>query len=413
MKKAVVLIGSSLLLVGVIVFVWKERVEKKKEEGKEKTFSFASEYHLLYSRVSQGYGIMANGEVEFRKTEGGKENLYFTPQKRRTEYGNGELVVILRQDLGCKYELDVSSKTYVKKKMSFLEDAFDILPEAQWKPYENEKVGNQGCKKYKYAAIRTDRAGFLLTCWVNSSGVPVQVGYHTLEGVDENERYPDVDQLIKITSYEPGDQNPKLFEVPEDFKEIQLPEEKPFHAERTGLQPGDQVPNFTLMGADGKEHSLDDFKSTGLVLEWTNDECPYVKKFYESGEIQAIQKEYFGKMKIGWFSICSSPKDKWGYLSPEKAAEFQKKYESLATAYLIDVTGEVGKKYGVQVTPHVFVINHGKLVYSGAIDIMPTTEKRYAGKIKNYLRLALQAICEGRWPATVMVSPYGSPIPYE
>jgi len=45
----------------------------------------------------------------------------------------------------------------------------------------------------------------------------------------------------------------------------------------------------------GKERTLAEFAGKTVVLEWNNFECPFVKKHYGSGNMQALQKEITGK----------------------------------------------------------------------------------------------------------------------
>src|ERR1700722_15561188 len=68
---------------------------------------------------------------------------------------------------------------------------------------------------------------------------------------------------------------------------------------------GQPAPNFTLTGADDKSHSLADYKGKFVVLEWTNPNCPFVHKFYNSGTMQALQKQETAKGVI-WLRINSS-----------------------------------------------------------------------------------------------------------
>jgi peroxiredoxin len=68
---------------------------------------------------------------------------------------------------------------------------------------------------------------------------------------------------------------------------------------------GQPAPDFTLPGADGKIYTLSSFKGKYVVLEWTNHECPFVRKHYESGNMQAQQKEITAKGVV-WLSIVSS-----------------------------------------------------------------------------------------------------------
>jgi peroxiredoxin len=54
---------------------------------------------------------------------------------------------------------------------------------------------------------------------------------------------------------------------------------------------GDAAPDFTLTDSNGKSHALSDFKGKTVVLEWTNHDCPFVKKHYESNNMQSLQKK--------------------------------------------------------------------------------------------------------------------------
>ena len=73
-----------------------------------------------------------------------------------------------------------------------------------------------------------------------------------------------------------------------------------------GVSTGAPAPNFSLLDADGKEHNLSNYKGKYVVLEWVNYGCPFVKKHYSGGNMQALQKKYVDKGVV-WFSICSSP----------------------------------------------------------------------------------------------------------
>ena len=61
---------------------------------------------------------------------------------------------------------------------------------------------------------------------------------------------------------------------------------------------------FSLTGSDGKSHALADYAGKFVVLEWTNPDCPFVKKFYDSGTMQKLQKEYVDKGVV-WIRIDS------------------------------------------------------------------------------------------------------------
>ena len=81
---------------------------------------------------------------------------------------------------------------------------------------------------------------------------------------------------------------------------------------------GKPAEDFTLPDSTGKTHSLSDYKGKIVVLEWLNHGCPFVKKHYNSGNMQKLQKMYAEK-GIVWFSIVSSAPGKQGYMTPEEA----------------------------------------------------------------------------------------------
>ena len=56
--------------------------------------------------------------------------------------------------------------------------------------------------------------------------------------------------------------------------------------------PGQPAPDFTVNDAAGKPVKLSDFRGKFVVLEWTNPECPFVRKHYDSANMQGLQKQY-------------------------------------------------------------------------------------------------------------------------
>src|SRR5678815_1877527 len=71
------------------------------------------------------------------------------------------------------------------------------------------------------------------------------------------------------------------------------------------VTPGSTAPAFTITDSAGKPVQLADFKGKYVVLEWTNPECPFVRKHYSSGNMQALQKE-FGGRDVVWLAINST-----------------------------------------------------------------------------------------------------------
>ena len=112
------------------------------------------------------------------------------------------------------------------------------------------------------------------------------------------------------------------------------------------------APNFTLKDINGKEHSLSDYKDKYVVLEWNNMDCPFVKKHYDSGNMQALQKK-FGKKEVVWLTICSSAPGNQGYYESAEMKKRMEKAKFAGSAYLMDPDGKVGRMFDARTTPHL------------------------------------------------------------
>lgn len=178
------------------------------------------------------------------------------------------------------------------------------------------------------------------------------------------------------------------------------------------VEAGKPAPDFSLPGADGKTHGLSEFKGKYVVLEWTNHECPFVKKHYSGGAMQGLQKKYTGKGVV-WLQIVSSAPGKQGFVTAAQATDLNKSQGVAATATLLDPDGKVGKLYGAQTTPHMFVINpEGKLIYMGAIDDKPSTNAADIATSKNYVAAALDEALAGKPVTTPVTKSYGCSVKY-
>lgn len=182
---------------------------------------------------------------------------------------------------------------------------------------------------------------------------------------------------------------------------------------RAQLETGADAPDFTLSDIDGNQQKLSDFRGRTVVLEWINHGCPFVVKHYDSGNMQALQREATGNGVV-WLSICSSAPGKQGHYSLEDWKRINVEKQSAATAVLLDPNGEVGRLYGAKTTPHMFVIDaSGKLVYQGAIDNKPSTDPEDIPSSLNYVRAALDDLANGRPVATPTTKPYGCSVKYK
>lgn len=181
---------------------------------------------------------------------------------------------------------------------------------------------------------------------------------------------------------------------------------------------GETAPDFTLKGADGKEYKLSTFKGKNVVLEWFNNDCPYVKKYYDAKKMQELQKTTTAKkmspvIDTVWFVISSNAKGKEGHMTAEDAKKIYTERGMAATAILLDEKGEVGKKYQAKTTPHMFVIDsEGKLAYMGAIDDKPSASAKSLEGATNHVAAAVAAVEKKEKPKLVSTTPYGCSVKY-
>ena len=178
------------------------------------------------------------------------------------------------------------------------------------------------------------------------------------------------------------------------------------------LPVGKAAPDFRLADADGRAVSLSDFRGKTVVLEWSNPECPSVKKHYESGNMQKTQAEAAADGVV-WLTVTSSAEGKQGHLTPAEAKAFNAGQESRRTAYLLDPQGVAGTSYGAKATPHMYIVNpDGSLAYRGAIDDKPTQDTADLPGARNHVLAALRELKAGK-PVSVPTSrPYGCSVKY-
>ncbi|MGE4159153.1 MAG: redoxin domain-containing protein [Planctomycetota bacterium] len=175
---------------------------------------------------------------------------------------------------------------------------------------------------------------------------------------------------------------------------------------------GQAAPEFKAAGSDGKEYTQAVFKGKWTVLEWTNKDCPFVKKHYAGGHMQATQKTYAEK-GVQWFSVLSSAEGKQGYMTAEPAQTHLKECGASVTALLLDPMGTMGMAYGAKCTPHMFIINpEGVVVYAGAIDSNNSASASDVEGARNHVATALDEVLAGKPITTASTKPYGCSVKY-
>ncbi|MCH9827827.1 MAG: thioredoxin family protein [Gammaproteobacteria bacterium] len=175
---------------------------------------------------------------------------------------------------------------------------------------------------------------------------------------------------------------------------------------------GAAAPDFSLPDSNGETRSLSDFGGQYVVLEWTNDGCPFVRKHYGSGNMQSLQKEYTAK-DVAWLSIISSAPGEQGHVSGAEANALTAERDAAPTAVLLDPSGDVGREYGAKTTPHMYIIDpKGTLIYAGGIDSIPSANPQDIEKATPYVKLALDEAMAGKPVSQAQTRPYGCSVKY-
>lgn len=178
------------------------------------------------------------------------------------------------------------------------------------------------------------------------------------------------------------------------------------------VQINNAAPDFTVMDVNGDEFSLSALKGKKVVLEWTNHQCPFVVKHYESGNMQKTQKQAI-EQDVVWVSIVSSAQGKQGYTSAEDAKNIMQEEGHHASTRILDPSGEIGRLYGAKTTPHMFIIDEqGNLVYQGAIDSDSSPRQSSIGGATNYVLAALDDLNAGKAVQKSVTRPYGCSVKY-
>ena len=175
---------------------------------------------------------------------------------------------------------------------------------------------------------------------------------------------------------------------------------------------GQPAPDFAAPDLQGKSVKLSDYRGKYVVLEWTNPDCPYVQRHYNSGNMPELQKE-FGKKDVVWLTVNSTNQSSGEFKTPQQMSKWMGDKGAAPKATLIDKDSKVGKLYDARTTPHMYIIDpQGKLIYAGAID-----DKRWAStedtkKARNHVRGALGEAMAGKPVSVTATSPYGCTVKY-
>jgi hypothetical protein len=139
----------------------------------------------------------------------------------------------------------------------------------------------------------------------------------------------------------------------------------------------------------------------------------YPEAIYSSGNMQRLQREWTGRGVI-WLTVASSAPGKQGYVTASEENAYLKQANAAPTAVLLDPAGTLGHLYDAKTTPHIFIISpKGTLIYSGAIDDRPTTDRCRCER-REKLRIACARRGHGRTRpvSNPTTRPYGCSVKY-
>jgi len=175
---------------------------------------------------------------------------------------------------------------------------------------------------------------------------------------------------------------------------------------------GAAAPAFSATDSNGKPVSLAQFAGKPVVLEWTNDGCPYVRKWYGANAMQDLQRQA-AAMGAVWLSVISSPPGEQGFAEGPRANELTTARNAAPAHVLLDPDQQLARLYGATVTPTIFIIDgKGTLVYSGGADSIASARPDDLPKATPYVKLALAAMAAGQPIPHSVTRPYGCVVKY-
>ncbi|GAK32528.1 thioredoxin family protein [Iodidimonas nitroreducens] len=175
---------------------------------------------------------------------------------------------------------------------------------------------------------------------------------------------------------------------------------------------GEEAPLFAAKNTRGETISLEALRGHPVILEWTNHDCPFVKKHYETGNMQKTQRALV-EAGVTWISIISSAPGTQGHVSADEANSIAASRGSYADHIILDPQGDLGRLYKARTTPDMFLIDgDGTLLYQGAIDDKPSARHSSIEGAKNYVLAAFQDMQAGQPVREAETKPYGCSVKY-
>jgi len=176
--------------------------------------------------------------------------------------------------------------------------------------------------------------------------------------------------------------------------------------DRAAAEIGKAAPAIELPGIDGKTYKLSDFKGKVVVLEWTNHNCPFVKRAHKAKLMKETLARFAGK-PVAWVAIDSTE------TCADQVADIKAWAKENGVDYpiLLDPTGRVGHAYGALTTPHMFIIDQkGNLAYTGAVD---NEYEEDGDGSRNYVAEAVTALLKGSTVPIARTKSHGCSVKYK
>jgi len=175
---------------------------------------------------------------------------------------------------------------------------------------------------------------------------------------------------------------------------------------------GKPAPLFTGTDSNGKSWSLADLKGKVVVLETTNHDCPYVRKHYNSKNMQTQQREAAANGVV-WLTLASSAAGEQGHVTAPQANDLTRSRDAAPAAVILDPQSKIARLYGATVTPHMYIVDaKGVLVYKGGIDSIPSSSTSDIPKATQYVRAALGEVLAGKQVTEASTRAYGCTLKY-
>ena len=177
------------------------------------------------------------------------------------------------------------------------------------------------------------------------------------------------------------------------------------------VETGKPAPDFTGTDINGKTVKLSDYAGKIVVIESYNSDCPFCNNQYKTGAMQVLQNDLAARGVV-WLIVNSVNPKNFSHRTPEQARAEMADRKITANAWIDDSSGAIGHLYGMETTPHMFVIDKtGILVYDGAIDDKPDPSHD-PKTARNYVRETVDDLLAGKPIEVSQTKPYGCSVKY-